>query len=64
MKEEGEEIEVEVFEEKEETEEIKELRASWKENIINEHLVFIQGVEIVYSEFKELLLELAMRLKD
>jgi len=31
---------------------------------LNEHLVFIKGVELVYNEFKELLLELAIRLKD
>ena len=31
---------------------------------MNDHLVFIKGVEIVYFEFKELLLELAIRLKD
>jgi hypothetical protein len=31
---------------------------------LSEHLVYIKGVEIVYFEFKELLLELALRLKD
>lgn len=31
---------------------------------MSEHLVYIKGVEIVYHEFKELLLELALRLKD
>lgn len=36
----------------------------WKQNILNEHLIFINGVEIVYNEFKELILELAIRLKD
>ena len=40
------------------------LHQTWKENLINEHLVFVNGVEMVEHEFKELLLELAIRLKD
>lgn len=43
---------------------MEELHATWKDNVLNEHLVYIKGVEIVYFEFKELLLELAIRLKD
>lgn len=31
---------------------------------MNAHIVYINGVELVYHEFKELLLELALRLKD
>jgi hypothetical protein len=31
---------------------------------VNQHLAFIQGVEIVYHEFKEIILELSLRLKD
>ena len=42
----------------------KDLHFDWKRNIVNEHLIYINGVEIVFSEFKELLLELAIRLKD
>lgn len=38
--------------------------ANWKRQILSEHLVYIKGVELVYFEFKELLLELALRLKD
>ena len=44
--------------------ELDGLHAVWKQKIINEHLVYIKGVELVYFEFKEVLLELAMRLKD
>jgi len=36
----------------------------WKEEILSEHLVFIKGVELVYFEFREILVELALRLKD
>lgn len=36
----------------------------WEQNILNEHLIFINGVEMIYHEFKELLLEVAIRLKD
>lgn len=32
--------------------------------MLSEHLVYIKGVELVYYEFKELLLEIAMRLKE
>ena len=42
----------------------QEAYKAWKEKIISEHLVYIKGVEIVYYEFKEILLELAMRFKD
>jgi len=41
-----------------------DLHSAWKENIINEHLIFINGVEIIYYEFKEVLMELAIRFKD
>lgn len=36
----------------------------WKSQVLSEHLLYIKGVEIVYCEFKELILELAMRLKE
>lgn len=44
--------------------ELTEIRESWTQNILSEHLVYIKGVEIVYFEFKEILLELAMKMKD
>jgi hypothetical protein len=44
--------------------ELEGLQEVWKQKIISEHLVYIKGVELVYFEFKEILLELAMRLKE
>jgi len=44
--------------------ETAEVYESWKQNILSEHLVYTKGVEIVYFEFKEILLELAMKLKE
>jgi len=35
------------------------LRHAWEAEIISEHLVYIQGVEMIYYEFKELVLDLA-----
>ena len=45
-------------------EEMKVLHAEWSKQVLSEHLVYIKGVEVVYFEFKELLIEIAMRLKD
>jgi hypothetical protein len=44
--------------------ELEGLHGEWSKNVLSEHLVYIKGVELVYFEFKELLLELALRLKD
>jgi hypothetical protein len=38
------------------------LRNSWEKDIVAEHLLYIKGVEIVYYEFKELLLDLSVTL--
>jgi hypothetical protein len=35
------------------------LRESWEKDIVAEHLLYVKGVEIVYYEFKELLLDLS-----
>ena len=32
--------------------------------MVSEHLVFIKGVELVFFEFKEVVLELALRMKE
>ena len=45
-------------------EELNQLHATWSKQVLSEHLVYIKGVELVFHEFKELLLEIAMRLKD
>lgn len=40
----------------------QEIRADWEKQLICEHLVYIKGVELVFYEFKELLLELATQI--
>lgn len=37
---------------------------TWKKEIISQHLLYIQGVELVFFEFKEILVELALKLQD
>ena len=32
--------------------------------MISQHLVFVRGVEVVFFEFKEILLDVAMKLRD
>lgn len=44
--------------------ETAEIHQTWKQNILSEHLVYIKGIEVVFFEFKEILLELAMKMKD
>ena len=41
-----------------------EAMAAWKKELVNSHLIYINGVELVFWEFKELLLDLAIMLKD
>ena len=36
-----------------------DLQASWRKKVISEHIIFIKGVEIVFFEFKEIILALA-----
>lgn len=43
---------------------MKAIHSIWKNDILNAHLIHIKGCELVFHEFKELLLELALRLKD
>lgn len=57
------EIEEEVRKERIEAETV-ELEKSWRQKIISEHLIFIKGVEIVFFEFKEIILSLANRLRQ
>jgi len=44
--------------------ELEQLHSDWSKQVLSGHLVYIKGVELVFFEFKELLLELAMRLKE
>lgn len=50
--------------EKKKDDKMEKVRQQWKDEVISQHLVYIKGVEIIFYEFKELLLELAIRLKD
>lgn len=40
------------------------LQADWRQKVISEHLIFMKGVEIVFFEFKEIILALATRLRE
>lgn len=40
------------------------LQVDWRKKVIAEHLIFVKGVEIVFFEFKEILLALANRLRE
>ena len=41
-------------------EEVTAAKEKWHKQVLCEHLVYLRGVEIVYFEFKEILLELAI----
>ena len=53
----------EVKRERIETETV-ELASSWRKKVISEHLIYIKGVEIVFFEFKEIVLALANKLRQ
>lgn len=40
------------------------LYPKWHEQTIAEHIIFIKGAEIVFQEFKEIIFDLACKLKD
>jgi len=40
------------------------MHAAWSQRTIAEHIIFIKGAEIVYFEFKEILYDMAKKLKD
>ena len=40
--------------------ETTDLHTVWKKKVISEHIMFIKGVEIIYWEFKEIILALAV----
>ena len=44
--------------------ETQQLHDSWRENTISEHIMYIKGAEIVYFEFKEIIFDMARKLKD
>lgn len=43
--------------------ETKEMQAQWTSKTIAEHIMLIKGAEIVYFEFKEILFDMARKLK-
>jgi hypothetical protein len=44
--------------------EMSEMQHDWIERTIAEHIMWIKGSEIVYFEFKEILFDMAKKLKD
>ena len=57
------EIEEAVRKEREETERV-DVYAQWRKDTISKHLIYIKGVEIVFFEFKEIILALAVKLRE
>lgn len=45
-------------------EEIIALQEKWRKEVISKHLIFIKGLEIVFFEFKEIILALAVKLRE
>lgn len=41
-----------------------ELQEKWHRQTVSEHLVYVKGSELVFFEFKEIVLELAVRFRD
>lgn len=44
--------------------ETTEMHRKWQESTIAQHIMFIKGAEIIYFEFKEILYDMARKLKD
>ena len=44
--------------------ETKDCHDKWCKQTISEHLIHVKGVEVVFFEFLEIILELAVRLRD
>lgn len=57
------EIEEEVKRERLERETV-ELAEQWRRKVISEHIIYLKGVEIVFFEFKEIVLALANKLRQ
>jgi len=41
-----------------------EFLGTWRQKVISEHIIFVKGVEIVFFEFKEIILALATKLRQ
>ena len=57
------EMDEEVRKEREETEKV-DAYEQWRKDTISQHLIYIKGVEIVFFEFKEIILALAVKLRE
>ena len=57
------EIEEEVKKERLERE-TEDLQIQWRKKVISEHIIYLKGVEIVFFEFKEIILALANKLRQ
>ena len=44
--------------------ETTELQSQWRKEVISKHLIFIKGLEIVYFEFREIILALTVKLRE
>ena len=40
------------------------LKGEWTKKVISEHVIYMKGVEVVYFEFKEIILALSNHLRD
>ncbi len=58
-----EEIPEDVRREREEAE-TGEAQACWEQEVLSQHLMFIRGAEVIFQEFKEIIVELASRLRE
>lgn len=45
-------------------EETVELQQKWRNQVISSHLIYVKGVEIVFFEFKEIIVALATKLRE
>ena len=57
------EMEEEVRKQRLESETV-ELQDKWRKEVISQHLIFIKGLEVVFFEFKEIILALAVKLRE
>jgi len=47
-----------------EDKETAEAHKDWHDSILSQHIMFAKGAEIIFSEFKEIIVEIAIKLKD
>lgn len=47
-----------------EEKELAQFKEKWHKDTVSKHLIYVKGVEIVFFEFKEILLTLAILLRE